>query len=49
VLTALGFPREWALGSLRVSIGAATRGEQIELFLSILPELVARARKLNVR
>ncbi len=46
VLTALGLSREWALGSLRVTLGAGTTPEQVEAFLGALPELVSKARKL---
>jgi len=46
VLTALGLSRDWALGSLRVTLGTGTTPEQIDAFLSALPELVAKARQL---
>jgi cysteine desulfurase len=46
VLTALGFSRDWALGSLRVTLGNETTVEEIEGFLSVLPDLVARLRRL---
>ena len=45
VLLALGFSREWALGSLRVTLGQATSKQEIELFLEVLPNLITRARK----
>jgi cysteine desulfurase len=44
VLTALGLPREWALGSLRVTVGRGTTPENIEGLLSALPEIVGRLR-----
>ncbi len=47
VMTAIGLSREWGLGSLRVTLGAATTPEQIGSFLNILPELVSQARQLN--
>jgi cysteine desulfurase len=47
VLTSLGFSREWALGSLRVTLGTSTTAEQVESFLNRLPELVQRARLLG--
>jgi len=47
VLTHLGFPPEWALGSLRVTLGKDTSEEEIDQFLAILPESVQRARKAN--
>jgi cysteine desulfurase len=46
VLTSLGFTPEWALGSLRVTLGSATTPEQVEAFLDRLPELVQRLRAL---
>lgn len=46
VLTAIGLPRTWALGSLRVTLGMQTRAEDIEAFLGALPELIERARAL---
>ncbi len=45
VLTAIGLPREWALGSLRVTLGRQTTAGEVEAFLNRLPELVSRARK----
>lgn len=48
VLTALGLPREWALGSLRVTLGNRTTAEDVEAFLQTLPALVQRARQLSL-
>lgn len=47
VLTAVGLSREWALGSLRVTVGKYTNQEEIEFFLETLPGLVERLRKMN--
>lgn len=47
VLTALGLNRDWALGSLRVTIGKYSNQKDIELFLDTLPGLVERLRWLN--
>ena len=47
VLKALGLPREWALGSLRVTLGSGTTADQVESFLSVLPQKVAQARQLH--
>jgi cysteine desulfurase len=47
VLQALGFDRDWALGSLRVTLGIQTTAEEIESFLDQLPILVERTRRLN--
>ena len=44
VLKAIGLPRSWALGSLRVTLGAGTTREEIEAFAAALPGLVARLR-----
>jgi len=49
VITALGYTREWALGSLRITLGAATTAEQVEAFLKSLPMLVEKARLINQR
>jgi len=46
VLMALGLPREWALGSLRVTVGNQTTADEIKAFLDILPEIIARMRKI---
>lgn len=46
VLLALGLDREWALGSLRVTLGAGNTPEQIEAFLEALPRCVDQARNL---
>jgi cysteine desulfurase len=47
VLTALGLQHKWALGSLRVTLGKGTVSEEIEAFLTVLPNLVERARRLK--
>ena len=46
VLLAIGLPRRWALGSLRVTLGRHTTEEHISAFLKVLPGLVQRARAL---
>jgi cysteine desulfurase len=46
VLTALGLPREWALGSLRVTLGVPTTPQNVNAFLSVLPGLVEKVRRL---
>ena len=48
VLAALGFSREWGLGSLRVTLGRQTTEDEVEAFLAALPELVAKCRALEV-
>ncbi len=47
VLTALGLSRDWALGSLRVTLGKDSTPDQIDAFLEILPSLVEKARRLK--
>jgi cysteine desulfurase len=47
VLTALGYSREWALGSLRITLGTSTTPEEIEAFVRALPEMVARNRSMG--
>jgi cysteine desulfurase len=49
VMEAIGLPREWGLGSLRITLGTGTRAEDIDLFLEALPALVEQARVLNRR
>ena len=45
VLTAIGLSRNWALGSLRVTLGRDTTQEHVESFIRILPEIIAKVRK----
>ena len=47
VLTNLGLPREWALGSLRVTLGVDTTPAHVDAFLKTLPPLVQKARDLT--
>lgn len=47
VMNAIGLTRAWGLGSLRVTLGKDTTSENIESFLTILPALVEKARKLG--
>jgi cysteine desulfurase len=49
VITALGYSREWALGSLRITLGKDTTAEQVDSFLKTLPSLVEKARAINHR
>ena len=46
VLLALGYPHEWAYGSLRVTLGTTSNYSQIESFLAALPNLIQRNRTL---
>jgi cysteine desulfurase len=45
VLLAMGLAREWALGSLRVTLGLGTTAQEIEGFLNLLPEIIQRVRR----
>jgi len=47
VITALGHSRDWALGSLRITLGSASTPQHIDDFLKALPGLVEKARSLN--
>lgn len=44
VLSALGLPSEWGLGSLRVTVGKNTSPDNVDAFLDKLPDLVKRCR-----
>lgn len=46
-ISSLGFSRDWALGSLRITLGASTSAEAVERFIQILPGLVEKARNLG--
>jgi len=48
VMTAIGLSPEWGLGSLRVSLGAGTTPVHVDALLKALPELVKKARALNL-
>ena len=45
VLSAIGLPASWGLGSLRVTLGKDTTREQVEAFLQVLPGIVERIRR----
>ena len=47
VITSLGYSRDWALGSLRITLGADSTHEHVDAFMRTLPELVGKARTLN--
>ncbi len=44
VLVAMGLSREWALGSLRVTLGRGSSPQEVEQFVNILPGLIEKAR-----
>ena len=45
VLTAMGLPRDWAVGSLRMTLGHLTQPEDITTVLDVLPRVVAQIRE----
>ena len=47
VLTNLGISPDWALGSLRVTLGNNTTSSEIEVFLAALPKIISKLRKLR--
>ncbi len=47
VLTNLGFTRDWALGSLRVTLGMYTTAEDVNSLLKALPGIISRLRKIS--
>lgn len=47
VLTSLGFTRDWALGSLRITSGMYTTSSEIEGFLKVLPRVISKLRKIS--
>ncbi len=46
VILALGYPRERAAGSLRLSVGKENRDDEVETVLANLPGMVARLRAM---
>lgn len=47
VMGAIGLPREWGLGSLRVTLGRATTIDDVDSFVRELPGVVEKARALS--
>lgn len=44
VLTAIGMPPAWGLGSLRVTLGKDTTKAEVDGFLTVLPRIIERMR-----
>jgi len=44
VLTAIGLPRDWALGSLRITLGMSSNPIDVDRLMAALPDLVRQAR-----
>ena len=49
VMKSIGLAHVWGLGSLRVTLGAHSTPEDVDAFLTVLPDLVEKARVLNRR
>ena len=47
VLSHLGYAPEWALGSLRITLGKDTTSDEVDQFLQILPKIVERVREAS--
>jgi len=47
VISSLGYSRDWALGSLRITLGMDSTPENVDSFLKTLPNLVEKARSLK--
>jgi len=47
VLVAMGVPLDWAMGSVRATLGRENTDEDIDYVLAVLPPLVERIRKLS--
>jgi cysteine desulfurase len=43
----MGLPHEWAVGSLRLTLGKSNTEEDIENVLEVLPRAVARLREMQ--
>jgi cysteine desulfurase len=46
VIMALGYPRDRAIGSLRLSVGKGNRDHEVDIVLAQLPAMVARLRAM---
>lgn len=47
VITSLGYSRDWALGSLRITLGVDSTPVNVDMFVNTLPGLVEKVRKLK--
>ncbi len=47
VLTALGYTRDWGLGSLRVTLGSESTQGAVESFVVVLPKLIQQLRSMR--
>ena len=46
-MTSIGLSQDWALGSLRLTVGTGTTAEDVDALLAALPGLVQKARTLK--
>ena len=44
ILLAIGLQLDWALGSLRVTLGRETLSDQVDHFLDVLPSIIKKLR-----
>lgn len=49
VLTAMGLPREWAIGSVRMTLGHSNTEQDVDRVLAVLPGIVERLRTHEAR
>ena len=49
VITSLGYSRDWALGSLRITLGVDSSPADVDKLLKTLPALIDKARGLHQR
>jgi cysteine desulfurase len=47
VLVAMGVPLDWAMGSVRATLGRENTEEDVDYVLAVLPPLVERIRSLS--
>jgi cysteine desulfurase len=47
VMNALGFSREWGLGSLRITLGVSSTPTDVDALVKVLPSLVDKARDIR--
>jgi len=47
VMSAIGLPRSWGLGSLRITLGTGTTPADVDAFLKALPTLVEKTRAIH--
>jgi len=48
VMNAVGLPREWGLGSLRITLGVNSAPSDVDALIKVLPSLVEKARAIRM-